>query len=252
MIPILLKRAIEETLTEKLNATINISGESSIGVGCINSAHRIETNEGSYFLKWNNANAYPGMFEAEAKGLSILKEADAIPVPSVIATGEGNNQSFIILEMIAPGKPIKKLWHDFGQRLAKLHRHSSSSFGFHHDNYIGSLPHSNNQHPTRTDFFIHERLEKQIALANNSGAIDASTSKKFNNLYNRFEELIPKEKSALLHGDLWNGNYMVAGNGEACLIDPAVYYGHREMDLAMTRLFGGFPEEFYEAYHSTY
>ena len=126
------------------------------------------------------------------------------------------------------------------------------SFGLDHDNYIGSLPQSNHQHTSWVEFFIEERLEKQIALAKNSGALNNSTIQQFNNLFKRLKEIIPEEKPSLLHGDLWNGNYMLAADGCACLIDAAVYYDHREMDLAMTRLFGGFPEEFYESYHETF
>jgi protein-ribulosamine 3-kinase len=252
MIPAFLKKAAEEKLSDKFKTSITITNEQAIGGGCINSAHRIDTNNGSYILKWNDANAYPGMFEAEAKGLELLKKANAIQVPSVVATGQSNNCTFILLELIEPGKRIKNFWQDFGSKLAKLHTNTTISFGLDHDNYIGSLPQANKQYASWKDFFVHERLEKQIELARNSGAINNSLIQQFNNLYKRFDELVPEEMPALLHGDLWNGNYMVSNDGTACLIDPAVYYGHREMDLAMTKLFGGFSEEFYESYNATF
>jgi protein-ribulosamine 3-kinase len=252
MIPAQLKSAIEQKLSQLYNSPITIARENSIGGGCINSSYRIETNKGNFFLKWNDADAYPDMFESEAKGLKLLQNTNAVSVPKVIALGKSDKTSFIILELIKSGKRVNAFWQDFGQRLAALHRHSRSSFGLDHNNYIGSLPQCNQQHSSWTDFFIHERLEKQIEMAHDIGAINNSTIQQFNNLYKRLEDLIPKEASSLLHGDLWNGNYMVANDGCACLIDPAVYYGHREMDLAMTRLFGGLEEEFYEAYNDTF
>jgi protein-ribulosamine 3-kinase len=252
MIPASLKQAAEEKLSDKIKTSISINTHHSIGGGCINSAHRIDTNNGSFFLKWNDAYAYPGMFESEAKGLELLKEATAIQVPEVIATGEKESISFIILELIEPGKRMKTFWQDFGVSLATLHKNTSDYFGLDHDNYIGSLPQKNNKHSSWTAFFIYERLEKQIEIARNAGLANSSTIQQFNNLFKQLEELIPKEEPALLHGDLWNGNCMVANDGSACLIDPAVYYGHREMDLAMTKLFGGFSEDFYESYHATF
>jgi len=252
MIPASLKQAVEKTLSQKFNQQVTVLSQQPIGGGCINQAHKNDTSAGNFFLKWNDANAYPGMFEAEAKGLNLLRSAHATYIPEVISTGEAEAKSFIILEFIEAGKRIKNFWQDFGEKLANLHKHSSNSFGLDHDNYIGSLPQSNKTHSSWTEFFIHERLEKQISLAKDTGAITDSVIKQFNNLFERLPEIIPSENPSLLHGDLWNGNYMTAPDGAACLIDPAVYYGHREMDLSMTKLFGGFSNEFYESYHSTF
>jgi protein-ribulosamine 3-kinase len=252
MLPYTLHKAVEQLLSSGLKQTVTILRACSIGGGCINHAHRIETTNGNYFLKWNNADAYPGMFEAEAKGLTLLHSANALYIPETIATREVKNLSFILLELINCGRRTKNFWADFGEKLAQLHNNTSQAFGLDHDNYIGSLPQSNKRYKKWNDFFIYERLEKQIELARNSDAIDNLTIEQFNNFFNRIDELIPEEQPALLHGDLWNGNYMVASDGTACLIDPAVYYGHREMDLAMTKLFGGFDPKFYESYHSAF
>jgi fructosamine-3-kinase len=252
MLPHSLLKEIEKKLSHQLNRALVVRHHQSVGGGCINNANRLETTVGFYFLKWNNAHAYPGMFEAEAKGLKLLRSAGAIFIPEVIATGEAENKSFILLEFIEAGRRIKNFWEDFGAKLASLHKNSSDAFGLDHDNYIGSLPQSNKKHSGWADFFIHERLEKQIVLAKNSGAIGNSEVQQFHNLEKHIYEIIPEEKPALLHGDLWNGNYMIANDGTACLIDPAVYYGHREMDLAMTKLFGGFAVEFYQAYNERY
>jgi protein-ribulosamine 3-kinase len=192
------------------------------------------------------------MFEMEARGLSILHSANAIKIPEVIVTGDADGISYLVLEFIDPGTRRSDFWKDFGRKLAALHRHSSGSFGLDHDNYIGSLQQSNLQRKTWIEFFITERLEKQIELANNLGSISNLIIQQFHNVFKRLPDLIPVEKPSLVHGDLWNGNYIVAEDGSACLIDPAVYYGHREMDLAMMRLFGGFGHELYEAYNEVF
>jgi len=246
------KSDIEKLLSRELNLQVSILNNQSVGGGCINHAHQIETNHGNYFMKWNDATAYPGMFESEAKGLQLLRSVNAIYIPEVIATGQSGNTSYIILEWIESGKRKKDFWHNFGEHLAKLHRHTSTRFGLDHDNYIGSLSQSNRQHKNWIEFFIHERIEPQLKLASGNGQLATSLTSILANLENKLAEIIPKEAPALLHGDLWNGNYMIAPDGSACLIDPAVYYGHREMDLAMTKLFGGFDPGFYEAYNETF
>jgi fructosamine-3-kinase len=140
--------------------------------------------------------------------------------------------------------------HDFGRSLARLHRHTTGYFGHELDNYMGSLPQSNKKHTSWNSFFVEERLKRQVSLAN--VYFSSSDFAAFERLYVRLDELLPVEPPALLHGDLWGGNYMVAPDGKACLIDPAVYYGHREVDIAMTTLFGGFDESFYTSYLEEY
>jgi protein-ribulosamine 3-kinase len=224
----------------------------TVSGGSINAAFRIKTADQTFFLKYNDTKKFPGMFEAEAKGLQTLQRTNTFMVPDVIATGEEGGKSFLLLNWIENGERKKLFAQDFGKRLARLHRNSSSDFGLGYNNFIGSLPQSNLQHKSWIEFFIAERLEKQLASAKDSGIIDGFTSKQFEKLYIRLPEFIPEEPPALIHGDLWNGNYMVAPDGSACLVDPAIYFGHREMDLAMSRLFGGFPEEFYDAYHESF
>src|SRR6185295_11747341 len=186
---------------------------------CINDALCLNTTAGKLFLKYNDAKRFPGMFEAEAKGLSLLRAVNALYVPALIATGDSGGTSFLILEWIDSGKRQKYFWEDFGSKFARLHQHSSENFGLDHDNYIGSLPQSNRQHKTWIEFFIEERLGKQIAIAINSGAISPAMVKQFDNLFRKVPEIIPEEKPSLLHGDLWNGNFMTAHDGSACLID---------------------------------
>lgn len=252
MIPKAISDKFEFLLKEKEEGDVRVLQSASVGGGSINHAMKVESTSGIFFLKWNDAKKFPGMFEAEARGLNLLKSKNVIGIPEVIAADEAGNYSFIVLEFIESGKRQKNFWQDFGSSLANLHKHTSELCGLNHDNYIGSLPQSNAQKKTWTEFFIEERLERQIALAKYSGAINNATIQQFNNLFKRLPEIIPEEKPSLLHGDLWNGNFITGADSNAWLIDPAVYYGHREMDLAMTKLFGGFSEEFYEAYNGTF
>ncbi len=246
------KQAIEETLSRKLGKEITIFSSSPVGGGSINDAYRLETGAGLFFVKKNHKDNYPGMFEAEAKGLQLLEEAGDIEVPKVLASGSSGEEAFLILRFIESAPKQPGFWEDFGRRLAALHRHSGEQFGLDHDNYIGSLPQSNRFYLRWTDFFREERLEAQVKLARDNGRLGRETVTAFGRFYRRLDELFPEEPPALLHGDLWSGNFMVNEKGLAVIIDPAVYYGHREMDLGMSQLFGGFAPEFYEAYHRAY
>jgi len=256
-----MKIEIQSILSERIGEKIKVKEISSVGGGCINETARVETNQGIFFAKWNDAKLFPGMLETEAKGLQLLKVADEIKIPEVIAQKIMGSRQFLILEFIdaSPTAPLLKerglrgevFWSDFGKSLAKLHKHTSEKFGADHDNYIGSLPQSNRQHEKWSEFFILERLEPQIKLAHDSQKISNSVSRRFGNLFSQLEKIFPQEKPSLLHGDLWSGNFMTGNKGEPVLIDPAVYYGHREMDIAMTKLFGGFSSEFYESYNET-
>lgn len=234
---------LEEALSAEFTHAVRIFRNSPVSGGCINHTHKIESSAGNFFIKFNSKTRFPGMFEAEAKGLTLLSEAKSIRTPEVILTGTYQAFSFIILEFIETGKRGEDYWENAGIQLAKLHRNTSKEFGLDHDNYIGSLPQSNKLHKNWVTFFISERL-----LAIGKEIIRPFIDK----LEKSLNERIPRESPALLHGDLWSGNIMCGSDGHATFFDPAVYYGHREMDLAMTRLFGGFSHEFYKAYHAEF
>lgn len=234
----------EKLLSKNLNTNVKIIGSKPLGGGCINHAEWLETNSGEYFIKFNSSRLFPGMFEAEARGLAHLASTDAISVPGVIGVGSSGDNSFLLLEYLSQGSMANGFWEEFGRSLAKMHKHSTKQFGLDHDNYIGSLGQSNTYHDTWTEFFIEERLDPQLQRANLPGAMQDD----FNKLYAKMDSVFPVEPPALVHGDLWSGNYMIGPSGRAVVIDPAVYYGHREMDLGMTRLFGGFDNAFYAAY----
>lgn len=242
-------KSVEATLSNKSGKPVQISEFRSIGGGCINETYSFNTNLGRYFIKFNSATAFPGMFEKEAAGLKILADTGCITVPDVIGTGETAHDSYLLLKYIESGFPGRNFWIDFGTNLADLHRNSADTFGLCHDNYIGSLVQANKPQTGFYSFFISQRLEPQLKAARNKGVFSQSDTRYFDSLFNSLHNIIPVEKPALIHGDLWSGNFMVTEKGSPCLIDPAVYYGHREADIAMTKLFGGFQPEFYDAYN---
>ena len=249
MLPDQLKISIEEELSTLENKQVNIKGFMAASGGCINNGGTIDTSIGEYFVKWNNKSRFPGMFEAERRGLKLLCDAGVIRIPEVIVAKESGGLMYIVMENIQVNARKPDYWTMLGVKLANLHSHKAEKFGLDHDNFIGSLPQSNITHTDWVEFFITERLAKQIEIAVSNEAISSSTVKQFDHLYTRFENFFPKESPVLIHGDLWSGNLITDDLGEPCLIDPAVYYGHREIELSMTKLFGGFDSEFYRSYN---
>jgi protein-ribulosamine 3-kinase len=252
MLPDLLQNEITFALQSYTGQNIHIKNSSPLSGGSINNAYRLETNAGAFFMKYNRASAYPGMFQQEARGLELLLKAKAIRVPEVIAYGEAGNDTFILLEYLNSSVKKNHFWEDFAHNLAALHKNTSDQFGLDHDNYIGSLKQFNDVKDRWVDFFIVQRLLVQMDLAGNSGLLPASTRQAFERLFKRLDEIFPQEEPSLIHGDLWGGNFMVDEKGEAAIIDPAVYYGFREMDIGMSQLFGGFDSAFYTAYNNAW
>ena len=238
--------------------TLNLKGPDDLcdfdfsGGGCINHGGKLQTTAGTFFLKWNSAKKFPSMFQAEANGLKLLRKTKAIEIPSVVGVGEDDDYQFILLDFMEQVPQAKTYWKQLGSRLATLHKTTDAQFGLDHENYIGSLPQFNTSRQSWIDFFVHQRLEIQLKRAVDSGLAGSQMVKSFEALCPKLTFLLSEEKPALLHGDLWSGNIITTGKGEPCLIDPAVYYGCREVDLAMTKLFGSFPTEFYHAYDQTY
>lgn len=242
--------ALLKSITQAIYADENVAVPTvqSLSGGDINQAAKISFGKESFFVKWNSASVFPRMFELEANGLKTLAESGLIKIPKVVATSYADDNAFLILEFIESGSKPSNFWSAFGEQLANLHKQSHKLFGFEEDNYIGSLFQSNGQLRSWADFYIINRLDLQLEMAFNDGKMHQSISRLFNKLYPKLEALIPEEQPALIHGDLWSGNYLVGPNGEPVLIDPAVYYGHREMDLGMMQLFGGFAPEMFRAY----
>ncbi len=249
MLPQPIHQSVINYLNKTGSAKAEILSAYPLSGGSINDAFQIETNKGNFFLKYNNASKYPEMFGKEAKGLSLLRDAGEIDVPEVLHNSEAGQDAFLLLEYIGSSGQATDFWEDFGKSLATLHGHHNQRFGLDHDNYMGSLYQNNNFHDGWAGFFIEERLERQVKLARENGAIGRGLVSGFERLYRRLDEIFPETAPSLIHGDLWSGNFMVNAKGRACLIDPAVYWGHPEIDIAMTTLFGGFNSSFYEAYN---
>lgn len=220
-----------------------------VGGGSINETYRVETNTGqSFFIKQNSNSKFPGLFEAEVAGLDLLEKQKLVRVPQFISNTVVNDTQLLVLEWIEQGMKDAGFWRVFGEQLAALHRVHDGLFGLETDNYMGALVQSNQQRDNWTRFFIHERIEPQLKLAVDSQLLSAQQIRQFEKLYIKLHEIFPVVRPALLHGDLWSGNFLCDEAGMPVLIDPAVYYGHPAVDLAMTTLFGGFSPEFYDSY----
>lgn len=243
---------VEHACRRTLGESRTIHDFRSVGGGCINNGGKLKTSGGDFFLKWNDAKKYPGMFAAEAKGLQLLKQHATIYVPQVIGCFEDQSFQGIILEFVESKTKTPSYWIELGEQVAMLHKNTADQFGLDHSNYIGSLKQFNDSSSSWITFFIEQRLEVQLRLARDSRYFDHTITKSFQNLYKQLPSIFSEEKPALLHGDLWSGNVIVSNEGKPCLIDPAVYYGHREAELSFTQLFGGFADKFYQAYDATY
>jgi len=226
-----------------------ISKVNTVSGGDISQAYCVHTSTQRFFLKVNESAIALEMFLAEKKGLENINLAKTIKAPEVLHCGQYKSSSFLLMEFIESKKPTSKEFETLGHQLADLHTFSvGDSFGWKQDNYIGSLPQSNKNHPDWTLFYAHERLLPQLKMAKEKRLLISSEIPSESNLLKGCERFFPKVKPALLHGDLWSGNYLISAQGIPYLIDPAVYFGHHEVDLAMTQLFGGFSSNFYGAY----
>jgi protein-ribulosamine 3-kinase len=221
--------------------------------GDINLAYCLYTGNAKYFLKVNNATLYPAMFEKEAKGLKALeKNITTISVPQVIKHGLSGHEQYLLLEWIEAGKPGRNTLESFGKSMATLHQQAQPYFGWEEDNYIGSLRQDNTKYDSWHPFYAECRIMPLVQLLFNTGAFSKEDIVVAESFCKKLKQIIPKEAPSLLHGDLWAGNFMIKSKGDAAIYDPAVYYGHREMDIGMTKLFGGFDQRFYDGYNSVY
>lgn len=252
--------AIPNGLSDALEAALGgpLSQVQAVFGGDINQAARFEADGVRYFVKWSR-NAPPTMFPAEAHGLRLLRDAGVIRVPAVIAQGDAGDDhpAFLVLEWVETGGSGRRrddVMDIFGEALAALHRHESGRHGLDHDNFIGRLPQPNTLSGSWAAFYRDQRIGFQMELARKAGRLPGRREDLLTRLMDRLPDLLDDATvpPSLLHGDLWGGNYLVDAQGQPVLIDPAVYYGHREMDLAMTELFGGFSRRFYDAYDGVY
>ena len=231
---------------------LNVENIKSQGGGCINNAVTVETDDGFFFIKYNERMP-EDMFEKEYLGLSLLHDTGVINIAEPLGYGDFKGTGYIIITGVRSAPQVKDFWTDFGKNLATLHRNfSNPEYGLDHDNYIGRLPQINKQLDDWIEFFIHNRIEVQLRLAVDNQLVDSKLSARFPTFFKKLPGLLPVERPCLLHGDLWSGNFMTGDDGRVLLIDPAVYYGHREAELSFTKMFGGFEEEFYSSYEEVW
>ena len=250
-----LNMSIDECIKSYFGETVTISNKSYVGGGDINESICLQLSNGeNIFIKLNSI-ANKGFFEAEEIGINAIAATETIQVPKLLFRGvdESDDKAFLAMEYISGASRVQYFWEMFGQSLAAMHQADTNGFvsdgkyGFDVDNYIGATRQINSHRDSWVEFFRGCRLEPQFKMAERY--FDNSSIKKILKLLDKLPELLiePKQPS-LLHGDLWSGNYIVGNDGQAWLIDPAVYVGHAEADLAMTELFGRFPAGFYNAY----
>jgi fructosamine-3-kinase len=261
-LPESVQRAAESALEARTGKSVRILSASALGGGCINPSARVETEDGeTFFLKWNPSSA-SDMFEAEADGLRAMATPRSLTIPEVLGwggSGTSANPGWLLMEFIPQGRPGPDYGQRLGEGLGALHSSGRmdplskepSSFGWHRDNFIGSLPQANAPDPGWTSFWRDARLEPQFRLARDGGHFSGGRSRILDDLLDRLDSIMGGADSngpALLHGDLWSGNFYPGPTGDPVLIDPAAYRGVGEVDLAMMELFGSFPAGFPEAY----
>ena len=250
--------SLAAALVDLFGTSIAIADTERLSGGDINKAYGLTLNNGQHVFMKANAKNNAAFFTAEAAGLTAIAKTKAIGTPEILCTGTDDGEdvgySFLLLKYIKSAKPAKNYWEDFAQNLAAMHKadtgvflEKGESFGFFQDNFIGSRPQANTPSDSWISFFREHRLEPQFKSADSY--FESEDRSKITKLLDHLEDfLIEPDKPSLLHGDLWSGNVMCGPDGKAMLIDPACYVGHAEADLAMTELFGGFPQNFFEAY----
>ena len=252
-LPAALRQPLADLLAS-LGDETPIASARTVGGGCINNGMRLETGRSAYFLKWN-PDPLPGMFPAEAAGLGLMAATHTVRVPAVYGQAEktGDRPAFILLEWLEGSSSDQGA---LGEQLAEMHRKGTSpqgAYGLDRDNYIGSTPQRNGWEADWVTFFAGRRLRPQMELAQRNGRLNPDRRRRLERLIERLPDWLSvvERQPSLLHGDLWGGNVIPGPDGPA-LIDPAVYYGDREAELAFTELFGGFSPRFYYAYQSTW
>ena len=246
-------------LVDLFGNSVKIAKTDRLTGGDINKAYGLTLTDGTKVFMKANAKENFNFFECERAGLEEIQKTGAISTPKVLGYGTDNGEqvgySFLLLSFVELGNFAVNFWDDFAQSLAKMHRYcpaeGSNGFGFYQDNYIGARAQKNTWTKSWIEFFRDNRLAVQFKDADKF--FDESDRKRISKLLDNLDKfLIEPDAPSLLHGDMWAGNVMCGPEGKAVLIDPASYYGHREADLAMTELFGGFNSRFYEAYNEAF
>ena len=242
-----MKASLLDHIATLLGTTVKAAN--SISGGDISKAYLLQTPSELFFVKTND-NKYAGhMFETETIGLEAIRRGEIIKSPKVYHSGSFENTSFIVMEYVDNRRGSQDEMRKFGELLGEFHSQTTDFFGWDHDNYIGSLPQSNSQHRVWSNFYVTERLIPQLKMARDKGLLSEAHIPSETKMTTKCNDLLQDVRPSLLHGDLWSGNYIISTYGEPYLIDPSTYFGHSEVDISMSQLFGGFGDSFYEAYH---
>lgn len=253
-----------EQYLEEICATYNLGfiSCSPVSGGDINAAYALVTDKGRFFIKLNAASLFPQMFQKEAEGLKALAQANTLlKIPTVLAVGEYGSYQYLLMEFVEKANPSAGFWKKFAGGMAQLHSVTNAQFGWYSSNYIGSLVQQNTFTLNWSEFYTTQRILPLTNELFNKALFSSTDMQATEKFCKRLNEFFPKESPSLVHGDLWAGNFMavknnnlVSGNDAAipCIYDPAVYFGHREMDIGMSLLFGGFDRNFYNAYNEHY
>ena len=233
---------IESLIGEDIKQCFSVSG------GDIAEAFRIVTKSNVFFCKFHSSEHAFQMFQSEKDGLHAIRATKTVKAPEVYYCEPWEKGAILIMEFVEAGRSSDAGMAALGRQLAQLHLLESSSFGWNRDNFIGSLPQSNRRNSSWSDFYVSERLQPQLELSVKRGLLSNTELPPAGTMLTVMEELCGEVKPSLLHGDLWGGNYLISGDGTPYLVDPAVYEGHSEVDIAMSMLFGGFGNRFYSAY----
>jgi fructosamine-3-kinase len=242
---------ISQQLSQHFNQSIQLTDKQQVFGGDINQTFHLKTNIGSFFLKLNHSRMND-MLKKEFEGLRLLYQTNTIKIPEPVTYGNFENDIFLVTEFVQKGIAQKNFWQVFAQKLAALHQHSNDLFGLSDDNYIGSLQQRNNFCGTWPEFYATQRISPLAGFAFDQHKFSRQEVLLTEKLCNRFADLFPQEKPSLIHGDLWSGNFMCNDKALPVIYDPAIYYGNREMDIAMSLLFGGFDKSFYAEYNRVF
>jgi len=251
-----MKELLRQVLESTYGQPVEVVSSKSVGGGSINQTEVLTLSNGEKVFLKTNAHPPKDFFPAEAKGLDLLQKAGGGPkIPKPLGMEPGPSPRFFLMEYVEESPPAREFDILFADALASMHRVTQDAHGLDHDNYIGSTVQRNTKEKDGLIFFRDHRIRFQQELARTNGKLPAQLDKQLDTLCGKLELLLDTtgEQPALLHGDLWSGNYFQAKSDQRpCIFDPAVYYGLRESDLAMTEVFGSLSGSFYRAYHEAF
>lgn len=246
------KAPIQNAFESLFGKTPQVYGIHPIGGGALNQNYKILSDLGLFFVKMHPVGNLPKLFESEQLAIKSIRKTSTVAAVNPIGIVEFNDKKIFFLDFVEQTPPSKNFWGDFGTSLANLHKCSRVNFGFGEDNYLGSYLQKNKPSNNWDSFYIHNRLMPAVKSASKQLLLNESHQGKFERFNDLAEFAFTQEAPSLLHGNLRRHHVLTSHEGNALLCNPSSYYGHREMDIAMTKMSGGFEQAFYEAYFATY